>query len=335
MKELLRIDSVSIDRQNPPGLHLFARDSKKNTFICDRRTPRMYRFSAEGKLLNQFLRKGEGPGEFSRGIYSFKIINKNLWLSHSRKLACFGLNGDFIREWKFNRNITFIEMVDEEKLIGNIYESDLSEQRNRVCALFDRNGEIIQPLFRDKKAGFTEIQLQNNGNIRIIRFFSGLITNDILHTYDPGKGRVFIFRSSEYTIYRKNINGITEMVIRRYFQPVALTDKDRMNIISQVFSDWSSERKKLLKDVLPTAFVAINLIGILPGGHIAVRRITGFRKHVLDIFDSQGQFIYTLKSPPELPGFYRIDISGKMIWVTKELEDRDVFILYEMTNLPV
>ncbi len=335
VKELLRIDSLSIDAENPPALHLFSRDPEKNIFLCDRQTPRMYRFSPDGRLLNQFLKKGEGPGEFPQGIYSFQILNNSLWMTHSRKLVRFNLTGDFIREWKFNRTITFIEMPDEEKLIGNIYKNDLTEDRKRICAVFDRNGQDINPLFEDKNAGFTEIRMQNNGSIQILRFFSGPITNDILHTYDPGQNRIYLFLSSDYQIFRKDLLGKTDLVIHRNHRPAVLTETDKTDIIAEIFSSWPPERRKLLNDVFPKTFVAINLIGILPRGHIAVRRILGFKKYVFDVFDSRGQFVYILEPPQELPGFYRIDLSGKLIWIFKEIEDRDVFILYEMTNLPI
>jgi len=335
VKEVLRIDSLSINKDNPPGLHLFARDKDNNIYLCDRRTPRMYKFSADGKITGQFLNMGEGPGEFPRGVYTFQIINNHLWLTHSQKLVCFTREGDFVRERKFNRNITFIEIINEEKLIGNMYANDLSEERKRVCAVFDRNGEVIKSLFEDKEAGFTEIRMQNNGNTRILRFFSGLITNDILHTFDPEQNRLYLFLSSDYRIFRKDLQGKTDLVIHREHSKIGLIEKDKMNIISQVFSSWSSERRELLKDVFPQTFVAINLIGILPRGYIAVRRLLGVHDYVFDVFDSQGRFVYVLEPPSELPGFYRIDLSGKHIWVFKELEERDIFFLYEMTNLPV
>ena len=335
VKEVLRIDSLDIDADDPPVLDLYARDSENHILICDRRTPRMYRFSPDGRLENKFLEKGEGPGEFPRGIYAFQVLNDNLWLSHSRKLVCLKPNGAFSGEWKFDRNITFIEMVDPEKMIGNIYKKDLTEERTRVCAVFDRNGVDMATLLENRNAGFTEIRMQNNDNIRILRFFSAAITSDILHIYDPENKRVYLYLSGEYQIYRKDLRGNSDLVIHRNYQPVDLTDQDKTDIIDEIFSNWSPEQRQLLKDVFPKKFAAINRIALLPNGHIAVRRILGFQKHALDVYDYRGRFVYTLKPPPELPGFYRTDLSGTSIWVFREIDDRDVFILYEMTNLPV
>lgn len=334
VKEILRIDSLSIDEENPPALHLFDRDKDNNIFICDRRTPRMYRFSNDGKLDSSFLNKGEGPGEFPRGIYSFQILKNNLWLSHSRKLVCFGLDGKFINEWKFDRNITFIEMVDEDKLIGNIYENDLTDQRKRICSIFNRSGQPATTLLEDKSAGFTEIQMQNNGDTQILRFFSGLITNDILHTFDRKNNRIYLYLSNDYRIFRKNLQGKTDLVIHRDHLKINLKEEDKMSIISQIFSRWSAERRELLRNVFPHTFAAINMIGILPGNHIAIRRIQGFQDYVIDVFDNRGRYLYILEPPAEIPGFYRIGMESWLIWVFKELEERDVFILYEMTNLP-
>jgi hypothetical protein len=335
VREILRIDSLSINKDNPPRLQLFARDKNNRVYLCDRRTPRMYRFSPDGQLLGQFIQRGEGPGEFPGGIYAFQVINNRLWLSHSRKLACFTPEGGFDREWKFNRSITFVEMAGEEKFIGNLYENDLSDQRKRVCAVFNRSGDILQRLFEDPEAGFSEIQMSTNGRTRILRFFSGLITNDILHTFDPEENRVYLYLSRDYRIHCLDLLGRAERIIHRDYLNPGITERDKTAIISEVFSRWPAERRELLKDVFPETFVAINMIGILPRGHIAVRRVIGFQNYEFDVFDRQGRFVYVLEPPTELPGFYRIDLRGNLIWIFNEQEERDIFSLYEMTNLPV
>jgi hypothetical protein len=267
-------------------------------------------------------------------VYNFQIINDHIWLTHSRKLVCYTLAGEFVREWKFNRSITFVEMPDDQRLIGNIYENDLTDERKRTCAVFDRSGEVIQKLFEDREAGFTEVRMIHNENTRIMRFFSGPVTNDILHRYDREHHRVYLFLSSRYRIFRKDLQGKTDLVIHREHQNVRLEDEDKMDVISEIFRSWPAERKNRLKEGFPQTFVAFNLIGLLPRGHIGVRRLLDFRKYEFDVFDRQGRFLYILEPPPELPGFYRTDLSANLIWIFKTIEDRDVFILYEMTNLP-
>ena len=64
--EILRIDPFEIDKDDPPLFQMAVKDDTGNLYLADWRNVKVYKFDSSGKLVTQFLRKGQGPGEFPR-----------------------------------------------------------------------------------------------------------------------------------------------------------------------------------------------------------------------------------------------------------------------------
>lgn len=68
-------------------------------------------------------------------------------------------------------------------------------------------------------------------------------------------------------------------------------------------------------------------------GYLVVSRITGLHTTQLDVFDPDGRYVYKLKLPENMkdmePRFH-----GDRLCGIKTVEDRSIYEVYRVTNLP-
>ncbi len=330
LEEKLRIDSQDVEAGSPPSFGLYQADSDGNIYLCHQSEPRIYKFDNHGKFLFSFVKKGEGPGEFPQSIYDLQVSGNSVWAAYSRKIARFDLKGNYLDEHIFDRNITLVEMVDNESLLGNYYLNDRTDERMRVCARLSLSGKEIVSFMSDPAAGFTRIRVEN----RMYSFFHGMITNDFLHAYDRQSQMVYLFLANQPVIYRKTLDGVTDLVIHREIQPVKPGPDDSREFAENSFARWPKELRQAVSRSLPPHFVYHNNIYILPSGNFILRRITGYQKYEMDIFGRDGQFLHTIKPGPLYPDFSRAGFVKNRLVVFQEVDDRDILIIYAIKNLP-
>lgn len=330
LEEVTRIDALAADPDSPPTFGQYQMDAYGNIYLAHRSEPRIYKFDKTGAFVTSFGKKGEGPGEFPRSIYQFQVTGDAVWAANSQKSARFDLNGDYIDQHIFQRNITQQRMVNNESMIGNYYLNDRTEERIRVCALMDLTGNESVRFMSNAAAGFTRLRVEN----RMYSFFHPMITNDFLHIFDKKRQKVYMLLTNEPVIYRKTLEGKTDLVIHREIEPVKPTEADIREIEQNSFVRWPEELRHAVARSLPPHFVYHTNIYLTPTGHLILRRTTGYQKYEMDIFDPNGQFIHTIKPGPLYPDLARAGFLNGKLAVFQESEDRDIFILYRVKNLP-
>ena len=139
----------------------FVVDSKTKRFIvCDKYDNTFHVFDFEGKLLNTFGRKGQGPGEYDR-IMKIKKIKDVLYIYDDglRRISLVNINeGSFIRSFRVENDLGRIKdcdfYLDENKLRivftgftykkksrENIYNSILNDE---VIYVFDEENNLLK-----------------------------------------------------------------------------------------------------------------------------------------------------------------------------------------------
>jgi hypothetical protein len=86
-------------------------------------------------------------------------------------------------------------------------------------------------------------------------------------------------------------------------------------------------------DAYPDRYVAINSIRSLPNGYLLVRRVTGPKQTVIDVFGPDGKYLYALL-PPEGLDFNAVVFHPGGFSRTVEVNDFRVYEDYRITNLP-
>jgi hypothetical protein len=123
--EVLRIDPDEIDPDSPPLFEIAVKDPAGNLYLADIENVRIHKFDPHGKLVSQFLSKGQGPGEFPR-LGELQIVNGHAWVigNWPMKIAKFSPAGEFVDEWKFPsfRNFYLLTLVvDEDRFLTVSY----------------------------------------------------------------------------------------------------------------------------------------------------------------------------------------------------------------------
>ncbi|UCH96389.1 MAG: 6-bladed beta-propeller [Candidatus Aminicenantes bacterium] len=337
LEKIIQIDSNDVK----PGRASFSSiqyDKDGNIYLGDSSNIKIYKFSKDGKLMLSFLRKGAGPGEFQSLPY-FVILDSGIWVisSRERKIAWFDKKGQLLEERKLTKTghgYTYVEIVDEDRFIGNYdhYEetgTGKEKRRIRVCQLLGKEETPLVLFYQAENVGYTEVKSEVISSAFVLPIVSPLIR----HSYNHQNQTMYLSLSTKYEIFHKDLQAKTKLVIHREHQHKALMDADK-DEIAALFKGSPPQVKQAIKKALPVSFCVIANFQFLPRGHLAVSRFTGVSSIEIDIFDSEGRFIYTVKSSDVVPDLRELRFFKKGVAQVEDIDDRDVYVAYRVTNLP-
>lgn len=337
LEKMKQIDSNDVNAEGA-SFSFFKYDKEGNIYIGDRNKIKIYKFSKDGKLLSGFLGKGAGPGEFQSMPYFF-LLDNGIWVINDveRKIARFDEKGQLLEERKLTKaghGYSYIEIVDENRFIGNYDRFEETgtgkeKQRIRVCQLLDKEEKPLVSFYKAENVGYTEVKSEVINSAFILPVISPLIR----HRYNHQDQTIWLALSTQYEIFHKDLQANTKLVIHREYQRKALSDEDK-DEIAALFKGSPPQVKEAIKKALPGFFCMIAGFQILPRGHLAVYRFTGVSSREIDIFDSEGRFIYTVKSSEAVPDPGKLSFFKQGAAQIEDIDDRDVYVAYRVSNLP-
>jgi hypothetical protein len=335
--KILRVDPFGIDAENPPLFQTVKKDELGNLYLTDIQNVRVYKLDSGGKLLTQFLRKGQGPGEFPR-FGDTQIVHNFVWVigNWPMKIAKFTLDGQYVNEWMFRTFRNFYlrtQVIDKNRFLTVCYrEGAQGLDRRRVSALINSDEEFLTEYYEDKNAGIFRFRTEQQEGPAIAST-NPLIATDIHHSYDRNSGIIYVCNNREYKIHVKNMDGTTQRVIHKDHKPILLDKDTKENLLQMVALRIPEEAKQEAKNQLPETWNAILGITVLPNGHLAVERITGLESVEIDVFNSEGHFIYTILSSEKIPDLRQVIFFEDTIGVITELEEKKIFVEYRVINM--
>lgn len=327
IKKTFEIDSKDIESETPVFFHQVTHGPDGSIFLMDGKAVRIYKFSPTGELLGHFVSKGNGPAEFP---YLGRIeINENkIWVSGAQKLASFDENGTFICEKRFKKNYWPIDIIDSKRFLGNFTWIKTGKKiPGRMVAVLDMDENILTSILKSDITGM--IRVEKDGFK--LAFDNVLVTPNILTLYNRLNGLVYIAVTDEYKIILKDIKGDIRQLIFRDYQNKRLSRKDRSTIAS-MFNYLPARERKIVEENLPGTFCAIKTMQFLRWGYLAISRITGVNSLEIDIFDSNGVYVYLVKLPEGIPDLFLFH-ENKLV-VIEQNDSSSVYEEYQITNLP-
>jgi hypothetical protein len=335
--EVFRIDPDELKTDSPPLFDMAAKDDAGNLYLADLRNVGIYKFDSGGRLVSNFLRKGQGPGEFPR-FGDLQIFDGHAWVigNWPMKIAKFSLDGRFVDEWTFPsfRNFYLRTLVVDEDRFLTVSYRDLPEGqgRVRVSALMDSREEFLTQYYEDADAGIFRIRAGAEEGPAVAST-NPLVAADIHHAVDHRLGTVFVCNNKEYEIEARDADGTILLVIRKIHQKPDLDDAAKGSILGDIAPQLSPQARQSAKEGIPDTLNAIWGISVLPNGYLAVKRITGLDSVEIDLFDAKGRLLYTILPSAEIPDLKRVTIYGKTVGVISEMEDKNVYFEYRVKNL--
>ena len=335
--EILRIDPSEIDSENPPLFQAAVKDDWGNLYLADNQNVRVYKFDSGGRPMAQFLSKGQGPGEFSR-IGDLQVIDNQLWIigTWPLKIAEFTLDGQFINEWMFPSFRNFYlrtQVISEDRFLTVSYrQAGENQGLTRVSALINSSEEFLTQYYEDRNAGIFRIRTERQEGPAIAST-NPLVAADIHHAYDRNSGMVFVCNNREYEIIAKNFDGTTRMVIHNAYEKIGLDEAAEDNILQLIAPQLPPEARLSAKEQLPAALNAIWGMAALPGGGLAVKRITGLESVEIDLFDKEGRLLSTIFPSVEIPDLRDVMFFKSTIGVIFEKEEKNLYAEFRVKNL--
>ncbi len=308
-----------------------AKDSLGNIYIIDPNRTKVYKFNPEGKLIQEMIGKGAGPGELSY-ISMLKIINNRVYASSGRKIALFDTSGKVLEEYKFKQYVFPLKMINPAQLLVSCYsvlkDKKGKDQRYRVLELKDLAGKTLKTFIKKQGIGSTSIRKKN------FRFNFGhsAISTDLDFDYAPYFEKIFYSIGNEYKIYRCNLQGKIDLIIHKDDKPAELSPADRDEVVAG-FRDTAADLKDMIRKNLPKHFTIINNLNALPKGYLMVSRVTGANSSSRDLFDPLGNFLYVVELPKN-HNYRSIQFTKNRLIVIDEINDNDIYIEYEILNMP-
>lgn len=330
LTQVLKIEPVQHDQINLTLISDAFKDTNGNIYLLDGKNCRIHKFNAGGKYQFSFLNRGAGPAELDQ--YPSIFISQNSLYAHGfndKKIIRFDLEGKLLSEKKFLRFYRNPIIINDSQFIAS-ETLELTENPIKRIGLYSLDTEKLENVFMDSKAR-GRIFIPFGKSLVAVEPEVGIIP-DTMVSVDLQARKCYITLNNEYRIYRKDFSGKTEMIIEKGFQPIELSTEDKNAVISN-FGDVPAEAKTLLLKVLPDKMCAFRGVDILFGGFLVVERFIDYGKHVLDIFDENGRFVYVYQ-PPEIKGLKVFKIfKDKLIAIVEE-EDSDIYFEYRIDNLP-
>jgi len=307
----------------------FVRDADGGVILFDWNEPEAHRFGPKGEYLGSFIKKGQGPGEFSSGMgFSLILMGGRIWGTGGMKLAEFDGDGRFVREQKLKDHPSII--VDENRYLTERTEwnKDRTEQ-TRIISLVRITKESLSDV--------REVDLIQGIGIGSIRNKSGkggLVdpwgTPNLCFAYSRETQKIYAAVNTDYEIFVKNLKGETLSVIEKKHENVRISRKD---VEAMFGKQVKNDTFKWILDSYPDRLVAMNGIQPLANGCLLVRRVSGPKKAEMDVFDGEGRYLYVLEAPKAISfdvvtfhnrGFSLVETTGKF----------PVYVDYRITNLP-
>jgi hypothetical protein len=245
------------------------------------------------------------------------------------KLAQYDKNGQFIREIKLGYN--------PEPLID---EKHFFQDKKRLSPEKSEQEIVLVELSSDgpeKKKETVFFQAENVGMIWSSGSDRRGLNEDwatpfILLSYDKDNEKAYVALNTEYRIHVKNLRGETQYVIEKPHKNVRVSLDDKKEILSIWLE--RGESTKWMLSAYPDTLTSFKNLKILPGGYLAVYRISGPKMFEIDVFDNEGKYLYVLMPPEgvslENAEFYDFGFATKEV-----TEDEfEIYTEYRVKNLP-
>jgi len=294
LPEIMKPGSISVDNNQ---LYVGERSS-------------IYLYSTKDfKLVKQFGRQGEGPGEF-RSFPAIKVFPDYLLINTFGKLIYFSRNGELLKEKKTTGRFTFLVYPKGENFVGMEMKFDRESQKSSAAiTLFDKDFKTIKVVAESeirRRGGSGTIEMQ------MIRDYLGHdVYGENIYVGDTKKGFFFeVFNSKGNKLYQ----------IEKEYEKLEVTDEYKNNYIENMKkSTFYKQVKDRVKFTCMKYFPAFKNFSINNGKiYVLTYKIKDKKQEVI-IIDLKGNILKKTFLPDDV--IYSID--NDRFYYLKENEEEE------------
>lgn len=319
---------ITANREPLQSFGRFEKDPGGNIYITDYDRGKILKFSPAGEFLLEFGGKGEGPGEFAY-IRSFRVMKEGCAVWGRRKVAFFSRKGRLLEEQRIKRSYYPVTIISPQQFVVNYLEEsgEGSEYtQERICALIDRDEEVVLEYYREPGMGSTVIQQQDF----VMAFSSSAITRDVGFTYSSKGKELYFYHTHRYKIMVRDLQGNHRLAFTRPWENRKIGDQEAADIVG-MFRNISPQQKDLISKNLPREMCVLSHLKALPGGYILVYALRGVEEYEINLFGPGGRFLYIVKFPKSFRLTATRYFDRRVAGILEE-EQGDVYLEYEILN---
>lgn len=336
LKKTLVIDSLSIDKKNPPLFSSAKKSEEKNLILLLSRKPKLeiFGFDSKGSLMSRFLSRGEGPGELP-GLDNFQIVDDIIVVTGFKKMITYNMNGKLIEENKLEGIVSYFKyFIDKDRYICNISERDEAGELIRHLVIKNKKSEeIVASFCKDEKRRDIGVTMVLNNQL-----YHDWITPDYKFVYLPGRNCIVCGVSDSDQLHLKDLQGKTIKTAKINFTKRTVTPEERNQLIDSCskLRDYPDLYNGFIKKI-SNEFLIIMDIKLMPQDHFAVFLGTGFKKYAIKIFDKDLNYLFDIKFPDNVASRIQdlrdIKFYKKGFFVIEDTDEENQYVEYKIENL--
>ncbi len=241
---------------------LFINDHEERVKVYDLKTK---------KLLSEFGKSGEGPGEFLGSRFgksiSLRVVNSKILVESNERLSIFKFNGEYIKDIKLPMGFLNVMPINQNSYI--LEKMEVGKKGTYQLVIITDKKFKKQVEIAKKKFGINFLKPNE------INAFSNLIS------FDTYGGKIFLVDTEEFEI--KIIDGKTKK-INKFKHPYK-----RRKVSSKDKKEFANRFKKKKKIIYPDYFPAIkNIMCDKDNLYVITNKKEGIKQEIL-VFNHKGK----------------------------------------------
>jgi hypothetical protein len=299
-------------------------DDNGDFYVLDQREQKVLRFSADGKRLGTFGRKGQGPGDFqSPGRIAFTPAGELAVFEDIALVSFHKPDGAFIRRLDLSGRLG-LGFMGPDRFYGWDWEPEAQRQ-----VLVDAKNSVIATFHSIPRDRFSAVLPDEIGRLVMFNYSHEAYVPRFLYAYSDGLSAVGI--SDRYEIALLDEKAQSVATLRRDLRPAKLSARER-DFLGRGLADfvksknWPDRVARELAKKIPAVKAIVRAV------HVSPDRVFVFRfppditaepaRFPIDIFTRDGAYLGTAELP-EVPLF----ISGGAMYFARDAADGNVYLV--------
>ena len=298
-------------------------DSDSNLYVLDRMEHTVFKFSPEGKLIQTFGQKGQGPGDFQNPhLLAYTPQGRLVVADEMYNLTFLNEKGDFVERIHLDGRLA-VSYIGEDRFYGWIWGQD-----NQSQVMVDSQNNALKSFFQVPLRAFSVSAPDETGRLVLFNFSRGEFAPSLQFAHSGRYSAVGI--EDRYDILILDEKGETTSQIHRNIQPESLSKNEKKYFENDIEAfgkerGWPRNVVRSLVKKIPDKKIFFDHV-LMTGKHVFVFRIKNDITEELapipvDIFSVEGEFLGTAHVPAK-----PLHISENHMYFVRSDEQDNLFL---------
>jgi hypothetical protein len=298
-------------------------DSDSNFFVLDRMEHKVLKFSPEGKLIQTFGQKGQGPGDFQNPhLLAFTPKGQLVVADELYNLTFLSDKGHFIERIHLDGRLA-VGFIGDDRFYGWIWGED-----NRSQVMVDSQNNVLKNFFQVPRSAFSVSAPDESGRLVMFNYSQEEFAPSLQFSHSGRFSAIGIGDRYDILILDEKGNSINH--IQREVQPDRFSKKEKTYFEKDIEElgkerGWPRSVLRNLVKKIPDKKIFFNQV-LMTEEHVFVFRIKSDITEEtgpipVDIFSIKGEFLGATQVPDK-----PLHISENHIYFVRSDDQDNLFL---------